>query len=700
MTGEDAAAVGGAGSAAYGEEIGDVLAETVFKRSYARVLPDGRRETWAQAVDRSVNLLKERGLAMIAKAGADPAAFLVRMGEVREAMLAREVMPSMRLFWSAGLSTNDISFFNCASVGSDSPAVFWEALYVLMHGTGQGYSVEEDLVALLPVPEPPRAGGGWPVHVVGDSKEGWRDAVEVGVLAWFRGDDVVFDYSQVRPKGAPLKTSGGQASGPDPLRVYLDDLRAKIQAAGRQRRGLTTVECSDLLCRAGQAVHVGGVRRSAMIGLFSPKDSAMASIKDWTEYAPRSQVARLRGQVNISALTDDPLGQVDANGLSVLSRADFDRMWHVLADGRSGEPGIISSFRNRWRLALPRLSDAVRALTRIGFNPCVEIALLLRLRASREASFYDGGGQFCNLTTAPLRPGDTLAQAQRKVELAAFIGTIQAGLTDFKGLRAAWKENTDRDALLGVCLSSHADCMEIATDAEAMKALNRAAIAENERWAPILGVNVAAAVTAVKPDGNSAQVLGAASGFHGYYSEHFLRRVAIDSGSPIARLLLASGFPAVPSDRATADALAAGRISAPDVASWSFEFPRRAPAGALIAESESALDQVRRYLTVLESYTGERGHNVSATIYVKPHEWDELGEWVWAHIDRIGGLSFYPVEDHGYHAAPLEALTAEQYAERLASLPDVDWSRLAEFENGVSEGAQTFACAGGACSIV
>ena len=681
-------------------EIGDVLAETVFKRSYARVLPDGRRETWAQAVERSVDFLTERGSAMVVKTGGDLGAFWARMAEVRSAMLRREVMPSMRLFWSAGVSQNDISFFNCASVGADSPAVFWEALYVLMHGTGQGYSVEEDVVALLPVPAVPVLGStGWGTHVVGDSKEGWRDAVEVGVTDWFRGWDVHFDFSQVRPKGAPLKTSGGQASGPEPLKAYLDALRTAIQAAGRQRRGLTTVEVSDLLCRAGQAVHVGGVRRSAMIGLFSPKDSAMASIKDWTEYAPRSNIARLRGQVNISAITDDPKGEIDPNGEGVLSHDDFKRMWRVLADGRSGEPGLISSFRNRWRLALPRLTKRVRAVTRIGFNPCVEIALLIALRASRLASFWEGGGQFCNLTTAPLRPGDTLAEAQRKVELAAFIGTIQAGLTDFKGLRADWKRNTDRDALLGVCLSAHADCMEIATDAEAMRALNRAAIAENERWAPILGVNVAAAVTAVKPDGNSAQVLGAGSGFHGYYSQYFLRRVAIDAGSPIARLLLASGFPAVPSDVATAQRLAAGKIGADDVASWSFEFPRQAPAGALIADTETALEQVRRYLTVLESYTGERGHNVSATIYVKPHEWDELGEWVWQHIDRIGGLSFYPVEDHGYHAAPLEALTADEYEARLAALPVVDWGRLAEFETGVSEGAQTLACGGGACEL-
>jgi hypothetical protein len=272
-------------------EIGDVLAETVFKRSYARVLPDGRRETWAQAVDRSVDFLTMRGRKMIANPAAYLAPFLARMEEVREAMLAREVMPSMRLFWSAGVSQNDISFFNCASVGADSPAVFWEALYVLMHGTGQGYSVEEDVVALLPVPLPPKAvgaQGGVPVHVVGDSKEGWRDAVEAGVGAWFLGSDVVFDYSKVRPKDTPLKTSGGLASGPEPLRAYLDDLRAKIQAAGRQRRGLTTVEVSDLLCRAGQAVHVGGVRRSAMIGLFSPKDAAMAAINRPTR--PRSRM--------------------------------------------------------------------------------------------------------------------------------------------------------------------------------------------------------------------------------------------------------------------------------------------------------------------------------------------------------------------------------------------------------------------------
>lgn len=692
MSGEESVAVGGVVSHGSGEEIGDVLAETVFKRSYARLLPDGRRETWAQAVDRSADFLTMRGLKMIERTGAAPEGFLARMAEVRSAMLAREVMPAMRVLWSAGVSTNDISYFNCASVAADGPAVFWEALYVLMHGTGVGYSVEEDVVALMPHPAMPRRDSAPTVHVVGDSKEGWRDAVEAGVTAWFTGADVVFDYSGVRPKGAPLKTAGGQASGPEPLAKYLDTLRDVICAAGRQQRGLTTVEINDLLCLAGQAVHVGGVRRSAMIALFSGEDSAMAAIKDWRQYAPGSDIAALRGQVNISSLHADPR--------RTLSRSDFGRMWGVLAKGQSGEPGFISSARNQWRIALERVSRALRALMRIGFNPCVEIALMLLLRAHREAAWTDGGGQFCNLTMAPLRPGDTLEAAARKVRLAAFIGTIQAGLTDFKGLRAAWKENTDRDALLGVCLSSHADCMEIATDEEAMKALNRAAIDENELWAPVFGVNVAAAVAAVKPDGNSAQVLGAGSGFHGYYSEHFLRRVAIDSGSPVSQTLRAHGFPCIPTDRVEAAKLAAGEIGADAVTSWSFEFPRKAPVGALIADRESALDQVRRYLRVLESYTGERGHNVSATIYVKPHEWDELGEWVWAHIARIGGLSFYPVEDHGYHAAPLEVLTAEDYEARTAALPVVDWSRLAEYENGVSEGAQTFACAGGACSIV
>ena len=672
--------------------LGDALAETVFKRSYARLLPDGERETWAQCVDRTISFFRARGRAKIAADGdGDLDGFEARLADLRTAMLKREVMPAMRVLWSAGVSTNDISYFNCASVAADGPAVFWEALYVLMHGTGVGYSVEEDVVALMPHPVMPRRDAAPFVHVVGDSKEGWRDAVEAGVTAWFNGDDVVFDYSGVRPKGAPLKTAGGQASGPEPLAKYLDTLRDVIRAAGRQRRGLTTVEINDLLCLAGQAVHVGGVRRSAMIALFSGEDSAMAAIKDWRQYAPGSDIAALRGQVNISSLYADPR--------RTLSRDDFKRMWSVLSNGQSGEPGFISSARNQWRIGLERVSRALRALMRIGFNPCVEIALMLLLRAAREAAWTDGGGQFCNLTMAVLRPNDTPESAARKVALAAFAGTIQATLTDFRGLRAGWKENTDRDALLGVCLSAHADCPQISTDEDVMTALNRAAVAENERWAPKFGINTAAAVTAVKPDGNSAAVLGCASGFHGHYAPHFIRRVAIDAGSPIAQLLRASGVPATPSSYSEEVKLKAGTITADDVSSWSFEFPRAAPKGALIAGDESAIEQAERYLKVTRSYLGDRGHNASATIYVKPDEWDALGQWVWDHFDQIGGLSFYPVADARYHAAPLEKISAAKYRRLSRAFPAVDWTRLREFETGVSEGHATSACAGGACEL-
>ena len=398
-----------------------LASEIVRLRTYAKIRPDGQRETWRQTVIRWGSYMLHRLSAQTGDEGAE--------AELRQAVRAvfrREVMPSMRALWSAGdvLDGNDIALYNCAFAPADSVAVFWESLYILMHGTGFGFSVEEQFVAKLPIPDEPC--GALPQHhVIEDSTEGWRNAVEVGVLAWFDGCGVTFDYSQIRPAGAKLRTKGGEASGPEPLRRYLDGLRTVIQSAGRERRQLTTVEVHDLLCLAARAVQVGGVRRSAMIS-FSDRDDVRMR---WAKHYPAAKglgasIPAERGQANNSWVWSEGT-----------TRAEFDQEWAVLQTSNAGERGIFSPARMKYR------GLKVRA------NPCVEIGLTWQdavnayeaqqaaIKAAEDSAAHSakvaevkyslkeiaktGGGQFCNLSNVILRPWDTLESARAKVALAA-----------------------------------------------------------------------------------------------------------------------------------------------------------------------------------------------------------------------------------------------------------------------------------------
>jgi len=312
----------------------------------------------------------------------------------------------------------------------------------------------------------------------------------------------------------------------------------------------------------------------------------------------------------------------------------------------------------------------------------------------------EGGGQFCNLSNVILRPVDTLASALAKAEIAAFIGTLQASCTNFKGLRSGWTEVTRRDALLGVGLSGQADCPQIAGYVSKLMAMSGQAIAANEAWAEILGINAAAGVTCGKPDGNSSVFLGCSSGVHAHHAPHYLRRITVAAKSPICAVLREAGVPCIPGLRGQAEAIAAGTLRVEDVNAWLFELPMGAPAGALVRADEGAVDLLERVEVINRGWLGEKGHNQSVTVNVRPDEWDRVRDWVWEHRHGLGGVSFLPFDGGAYYGTPMTNLEREDYEARTAALPDVDWSRLAEYENGVSEGAQTFACAGGACSIV
>jgi len=653
-----------------------LASEIVRLRTYAKVRPDGRRETWRETVVRWGGYFRYR----LWQRTAAPEA-LEEMARAVRAVFRREVMPSMRSLWAAGevIEANDIALYNCAFAPADSVAVFWESLYILMHGTGFGFSVEREFVDRLPVPEVPGSGVLQPTHTIEDSTEGWRNAVEIGVRAWFAGGDVDFDFSKIRSAGSKLKTKGGEASGPEPLREYLRSLRSAIQLAGIERRKLLTIEVHDLKCTAGNAVQVGGVRRSAEIS-FSDRDDVRLR---WAKHYPAAaglgvDIPHVRGQANNSWVLTDP---------DALAWEDFDAEWQVLRTSMAGERGIFAPGR------LERKRGR-----RLRANPCVEIGL--SWQDADEKAGIEGGGQFCNLSNVILRPTDTLQSALAKAEIAAFIGTLQASCTDFKGLRSGWTEVTRRDALLGVGLSGQADCPQIASSTAKLGMMAGAAVGANERWAEVLGIEPAAGVTCGKPDGNSSVFLGCSSGVHAHHAPHYLRRITVSAKSPICAVLREAGVPCIPSTPKAAEALAAGTLDESTVDGWLFELPMAAPAGALVRADEGAVDLLERVEVINRGWLGEKGHNQSVTVSVRPEEWDRVRDWVWEHRHGLGGVSFQSFDGGAYYGTPLTDLAAEEYEARTAALPSVDWSRLAEFENGVSEGAQTFACAGGACSIV
>ena len=639
-----------------------LASEVVRLRTYAKVKPDGERESWRETVIRwGAYMLHRLWIATTDHGASEELERAVR------AVFRREVMPSMRALWAAGdvLDSNDIALYNCAFAPADSVAVFWESLYILMHGTGFGFSVEEQFVAKLPIPEVPR----WEkveFHTVEDSTEGWAEAVRIGVLTWFDGRDIGFNFSRVRPAGAKLKTKGGEASGPEPLQRYLDGLLRTIQRAGTERRQLTTVEVHDLLCLAARAVQVGGVRRSAMIS-FSDRDDVRMR---WAKHYPAAYglgvaIPAERTQANNSWVW-----------LDGTTRADFDQEWAVLQTSNAGERGIFSPARMRYR------GVDLRA------NPCVEIGLAWRDAADPMGG--DGGGQFCNLTNVILRPWDDLESARAKVALASFLGTLQASCTRFNGLRAGWTDVTRRDALLGVGLSGQADCPQVTSSIAKLADLNALAVDANAWWAGVLGISPAAGVTCGKPDGNSSAFLGCASGIHAHHDRYYLQRITVSAQSPICAVLREAGVPAIPSEP-----------GAESPNAWLFEFPMAAAPGALLRTQETALSLLDRLDVVNRGWLSEKGHNQSVTVNVRPHEWDGVKERIWERGDagELGGVSFFPDEGAVYYGQPRTSLSVEGYEARLAALPAVDWGRLAEFETGVSEGAQTLACGGGSCEL-
>ena len=614
-----------------------------FYDKYSRFNYDlGRRETWLETVNRAVDFLKELSDYRL------PTETYER---VRQGILTMKVMPSMRLLAMAGPAArrNNIAIYNCSYMPVDSVDSFVEALIISMSGCGVGYSVERRYVEQFPRIAR-QSGKPAATHVVGDSSEGWAEAVRAGLETWFAGEDVGFDYSEVRPAGAALRVKGGRASGPEPLRKMLDFARTLILS--RQGGFLRPLDAHDIMCAVGDAAVSGGVRRTAMISLFDYDDREMLHCKDGDFSRTNSQ----RWNANNSAVWPK----------RELTQAEITRFVLDMVESGRGEPGIFN------RKAAMENQPARRQVAEFGTNPCGEI--LLRPY------------QFCNLTSAVARADDDLASLSEKVELATIIGTIQSMATYFPGLREEWKRNCQEERLLGVDLNGQMDS-PAAQDPEIQEQLREIVVETNRQYAEILGINQSAATTCVKPSGNSSQMLNSASGLHARWAPYYVRNVRVGAHSPVCKVLRDAGVPMDPENGQSVE----------KAITFVVHFPVKSPETAVTRNDRTALQQCDFWLQNKIYYTE---HNPSVTITYQPDEVLDIIKWIWEHQDKIGGMAFLPAFDAQYDQMPYVEISRDEYEQLAGQFPDIDFSKIYRYEEeDLTTAAQEFACLAGGCDV-
>lgn len=600
----------------------------------------GRRETWCETVGRAVDFLYEL-------AGDRLSADIYN--RIHAAILEMRVMPSMRLLAMAGPSArrSNITIYNCSAQAVDSLDSFPEALIISMSGCGVGYSVERHHVEKLPVVQPQT--GAVSFLKVEDTSEGWASALRYGLQSWFFGEDVLFDYSLIRPAGSILLTKGGRASGPEPLRHMLDFTRSRILA--RQGHQLRPLDCHDIMCVIGNAAVCGGVRRTAMISLFDFDDQEMRTCKSGDFERENNQ----RWNANNSAVWPDNLYQVDY--------VDF--MMEMFRHGR-GEPGIFN--RAAAELTKPERRASAEWLT----NPCAEINMR--------------NCQFCNLSIAVARPDDDWETLKEKVELATIIGTIQSLATKFPGLRPEWHKNAEEERLLGVDITGQMDCPFVQSREELL-ALQYHAVAVNKNTARSLNINPSAAITCVKPSGNSSQLLDCSPGLHTRWAPYYTRNVRVGAHTPVFHVLRDCGVPMHPENGQAEES----------ATTWVAHFPVKSPDGAPTRNSRSAIEQCEYWKLNKVNWTE---HNPSVTITYRPEEVLDILKWVWDNKDILGGMTFLPASDANYAQMPYEEITAEQYETEALAFPVIDFSRLCLYETSdMTTAAQELACVSGLCAL-
>ena len=611
---------------------------------YAKYFDGKGRESWSETVDRYIeNVVGNK---------VDPDT----KDEIMFAILNLEIMPSMRAMMTAGiaLDRDNTAGYNCSYLPVDDPKSFDEAMFILLCGTGVGFSVERQFVNKLP--EIPKLFESDTTIVVKDSKEGWAKAFRQLLVLLWAGEIPLWDVSRVRPAGARLKTFGGRASGPAPL-VDLFNFAVKIfkEAEGRK---LSSIECHDLMCKIGEIVVVGGVRRSAMISLSNLSDDRMRHAKsgNWWDNEPQRALSN-----NSVAYTEKP------DSLS------FMREWMALVESGSGERGIFNREASKKQAAKNNRRDSDYDF---GTNPCSEIILRPY--------------QFCNLTEVVIRATDNVDDIARKVRLATILGTIQSTYTKFPYLRKVWTTNTEEERLLGVSLTGIMDNPLMTTKNKGLdktlENLRNVAVVTNAEWSDRLGIPQSAAITCVKPSGTVSQLVDSASGIHARHSPYYVRTVRGDNKDPLTTFMKDQGIPSEPD------------VFKPDQTTV-FSFPVKAPNKAVVTSDLSAVDQLNMWLMYQRNWCE---HKPSVTINVKKDEWFEVGTFVYEHFDEMSGVSFLPYNEHTYQQAPYQEIDKEEYKNILSTMPKtIDWSRLSEYEKeDTTSSSQTFACTGDVCEVV
>ena len=616
----------------------------IHKSRYAKYIDGKGRESWSETVDRYIENVVGN------KVDADT------KDEIMFSILNLEIMPSMRAMMTAGaaLERDNTAGYNCSYLPVDDPKSFDEAMYILLCGTGVGFSVERQFISKLP--EVPELFQSDTTVVVKDSKEGWAKAFRQVLALLWAGEIPKWDVTRVRPAGARLKTFGGRASGPAPL-IELFNFAVKTFKDAQGRR-LSSLECHDLMCFIGQIVVVGGVRRSDMISLSNLSDDRMRHAKSgqwWNEAAHRA---------------------LSNNSVSYTEKPDsetFMREWLALVESKSGERGVFNRQASKNQAAKYGRRDPEHEF---GTNPCSEIILRPY--------------QFCNLTEVVVRATDNVDDLERKVRLATILGTIQSTYTKFPYLRKVWTTNTEEERLLGVSLTGIMD-NPLMTSAnkgleKTLEHLREVAVRTNTTWADRLGIASSAAITCVKPSGTVSQLVDSASGIHARHALHYIRTVRGDNKDPLTQMMKDQGIPNSPC------------VMKPDTTTV-FSFPQKSPNKAVTRNDMSAIEQLETWLTYQRHWCE---HKPSVTVTVRSDEWMEVGAFVYKHFDEMSGVSFLPHSDHTYQQAPYQDCTKDDYKKLSAIMPkSIDWSKLSEYEQEDNTIAmQVMACSGDVCEMV
>ncbi len=632
------------------------LAELVYYRTYSRwIEQEGRRETWIETIDRYMDFMREKLTGKLSEQ---------EYKEMREAILNQEIMPSMRLIQFAGPAARatNVCAYNCSYIAPACFQDFGEIVYVSMCGTGVGFSVESQNVQALPQIKL-QTGKKKPAYVIDDSREGWADALVYGMKTWFEGTDVDFDFSKLRPAGARLKTFGGKSSGPEPLRDMLQFTRERILR--KQGRRLTNLDCHDIICKIGECVVSGGVRRSVLISLSDLDDADMRDAKKGQFYINEPQ----RSLANNSAVYN-----------AKPSATEFMDEWLALMKSGSGERGIFNRGGLMKTLPKRRIENLEKAgfiennqiVGLIGTNPCGEIILRSK--------------QFCNLSEVIARSGDTKESLLRKIRLATIIGTFQSTLTHLPYLSKEWQKNCEEERLLGVSITGQWDS-EAARDGQVLKALKEESIKINKIYAKKFGVGESTCITCVKPSGSVSQTVDCASGMHPRHSKYYIRRVRISSTDALFKMLKDQGVPYH------------AEVGQHIESAYTFvlEFPVKAPVGAIFKDDLTAMEQLEHWKTVKTNFTE---HNPSVTVSVGEDEWIGVASWLYENWEIVGGLSFLPRSNHVYQLAPYEAIDEKRYEELIKKVAHIDFSKIVTYEvQDETEVKKELACVAGLCEV-